>query len=61
MWSVYPLVKESQNGTALQDYSRQVGFPQLIKTDNTQIKLEKLTHHFRQHFIEQTTTETHYQ
>ena len=33
-WSVYPLEKKSQNGTALQYYSRQVGVPPVLNKDD---------------------------
>ena len=36
---LYPLGKESQNETALQDYYRQVGFTPVLKTDNAKIEL----------------------
>ena len=38
---VYPLLKESQNGTDLQDYSRQVVVPPVLKTYNEKSELEK--------------------
>ena len=39
-WSVYPLGKESQNGNALQDYSRQVRVPPVLNADNTKSELK---------------------
>ena len=38
-WSVYPLGKVSQNGTALQEYSRKVGVPPVLKTENSKSEL----------------------
>ena len=37
MWSVYPLGKEITNGSALQFYSRQVGYPPVLKADNKKV------------------------
>ena len=58
-WIVYPLGEESENGTALQDYSRRVRFTPVLKTDNTKSEMKKWIYHFRQPCIEQTTAETH--
>ena len=38
-WHTYPLRSESQNGIALQDYTRYVGNPTSLKTDNAQSEL----------------------
>eukprot|EP00957_Ditylum_brightwellii_P019850 1497934-Ditylum_brightwellii.AAC.1 len=35
-WDVYPLKTESHNILALQDYSRDVGIPSVLKSDNAQ-------------------------
>ena len=57
---VYPLLKESQNGTDLQDYSRQVVVPPVLNTDNEQSELGgEWTDNFRRGCIDQTTTEPH--
>ena len=45
-WSIYCLGKESQNGTAIQDYLSQVEVSPVIKTDNEYRELEgKCTDH----------------
>ena len=36
-WEVFPLKTESQNCTALQDYIRKVGVPNVLKSDNAQV------------------------
>eukprot|EP00957_Ditylum_brightwellii_P139509 10632642-Ditylum_brightwellii.AAC.1 len=38
-WEVYPMKMKSHNGSALQEYSRNVGVPSVLKTDNAQNKL----------------------
>ena len=57
-WEVFPMKKESNNGEALQDYSRKVGLPMAIKTDNAQSEIGRTwTDHCRTHCIKQITTE----
>jgi hypothetical protein len=59
-WEVYPLKSESQNGVALQDYTRQVGAPTSIKTDNAQSEVGATwTSHCREQCIANLTTEPH--
>ena len=60
-WSVYPLGKESQNGTAFKYYSSQVGVPPVLNTDNSKSEIGgKWTDHCQQHCIKKTTKEPHY-
>jgi hypothetical protein len=59
-WEVYPLKSESYNVSALQDYSRDVGIPATLKSDNAQSETgTKWTKHCRLHCIKQETTEPH--
>ena len=37
-WEVFPMKSKSQNATALQDYIRKVGVPDILKSDNAQSK-----------------------
>ena len=56
-WEVYPLKTESQNGAALQDYTRRVGAPQTLKLDCAQSKTGTTwTKHCRDACIETKTT-----
>ncbi|MGH7955292.1 MAG: hypothetical protein ACREOZ_04960, partial [Gloeomargaritales cyanobacterium] len=60
-WETYPMKTESQNGIALQDYTRQYGCPIKIKTDCAQSEIGKTwTDHCRHHCIESETTEPHH-
>ena len=60
-WEVYPLKTESHNGEALQDYTRKVGAPSTIKTDNAQSELGLTwTKHCRDQCINTETTEPHH-
>jgi len=57
-WHVYPLKKESHNGIALQDFSRNEGLPLFIKSDNAQSQTgDTWTTHCREHCIQTKTTE----
>ena len=57
-WEVYPLKSECQNGTALQDYTRNVGTPNILKSDNAQSQTTSTwMNHCRKHCIESRTTE----
>jgi hypothetical protein len=59
-WEVYPLKTESHNGIALQDYTRQIGAPTNVKTDNAQSEVGATwTAHCREQCIGTTTTEPH--
>ena len=58
---VYPLRTESHSGEALQDFSRQVGLAQSIKTDNAKTEVGRVwTQHCREHCINQLATEPHH-
>jgi hypothetical protein len=60
-WDVYPLKTESQNGAALQDYTRKVGAPTVLKTDNAQSELSSnWTQHLRNICTASETTEPHH-
>eukprot|EP00957_Ditylum_brightwellii_P085035 6465950-Ditylum_brightwellii.AAC.1 len=41
-WEVYPLKTESHTGMALQDYSRNIGVPPVLKTDNAQSEVGRM-------------------
>ena len=57
-WEVFPLKTESHNGTALQDYIRKVGVPNVIKSDNAQSETGSLwTTVSRDQCISNETTE----
>ena len=59
-WSVYPLEKESQNGTALKYNSSQVGVSPVLNTENTQSELSgRWIDQCQWKCIDQTTTEPH--
>lgn len=59
-WEVYPLKTESNNGEALQDYTRQIGVPSVLKSDNAQSETgETWTKHCRDQCIATETTEPH--
>ncbi len=60
-WDVFPLKTEAQNITALQDYTRTVGAPTSIKTDNAQSELGLgWTKHLRDICTASETTEPHH-
>ena len=60
-WEVFPLKTEAQNGTALQDYTRKVGVPNKIKSDNAQSETGTTwTDHCRAQCITTETTEPHH-
>lgn len=57
-WYVHPLRKESLNGEALKDYTRTVGVPTHIKSDNAQSELgQTWTQYCRDQCISSITTE----
>eukprot|EP00957_Ditylum_brightwellii_P099341 7567442-Ditylum_brightwellii.AAC.1 len=57
-WEVYPLKSDSYNVLALQDYSRDVGIPATLKSDNAQSETgTKWTEHCHFYCIKQKTTE----
>jgi hypothetical protein len=59
-WEVYLLKIESQNGVALQVYTRQVGAPTNLKSDNAQSEIGSTwISHCREQCIGTTTTEPH--
>ena len=59
-WAVYPLKKESQNFTALQDHCRDEGLPEAIRSDNAKSELgAKWTNYTRDHCIRQESTAPH--
>ena len=59
-WAVYPLKKESQNFTALQDHCRDAGLPDAIRSDNARSELgAKWTSYTRDHCIRQESTVPH--
>jgi hypothetical protein len=60
-WHIFPLHKESQNVTALQDYFRSEGPPIAIKCDNAQSQVgTKWTQILRDNKVASTTTEPHH-
>jgi hypothetical protein len=60
-WDVYPLKSEKYNGTALQDYTRTVGAPTIMKTDNAQSELGTTwLNHLRNICTSSETTEPHH-
>eukprot|EP00957_Ditylum_brightwellii_P200265 15266680-Ditylum_brightwellii.AAC.1 len=57
-WEVYPLKTESHNGVALQDYSRNVSVPPVLKTENAQSEVGSTwSDHCCHQRIKQETTE----
>ena len=55
---VYPMKKESHSFKALQDFTRQVGIPRAIKTDNASTEVgENWTNHCRTYRIDTSYTE----
>eukprot|EP00957_Ditylum_brightwellii_P204111 15337752-Ditylum_brightwellii.AAC.1 len=57
-WEVYLLKAESHNEVALQDYSRNVGVPPILKTDNAQSEVRRAWRdHFHHQCIKQESTE----
>jgi hypothetical protein len=59
-WDVYPLKTEPLNGIALQDYTRQIGSPTKLETDNAQSEVGVTwTSHCRAQCLGAKTTEPH--
>ena len=57
-WDVYPLKTESDNDRALKDYTREVGCPNIILSDNAQSEIGvDWTDHLRTHCIGSEFTE----
>jgi transposase InsO family protein len=60
-WYVHPLKKESHNFDALADYTRQVGAPTILHSDNAQSETgTEWTRFLRQHCIGTHTSEPNY-
>ena len=59
-WDVFPLKSEKYNDTALQDFTRQVGAPDVLISDNAQSETgADWTKHCRTYCINTKTTEPH--
>ena len=60
-WHVYPLKSEDQNVYALQDYTRTIGAPTVMKTDNAKSELGPTwVKHLREICTATETTEPHH-